>query len=184
RMVVDGDQLITLNTSPGKLFSEITKDDLVLRSSFGTFIQDQEKNFMVLFGHLESRKEGGFVYVPQHQSLIYNFDKDYELDFITKRPDGQDFPFNEKDESSSSSSLQAPKSNVTAFATDTFANNLYVGIYSSITDKDYLDVYDRINGEYIETLNPPFGCVDFEIVENIFTCIERGERVVVYEMVE
>lgn len=184
RIVSNGDQLVTLNSSPGELFSEIEGDALVSESRFGRLIEDQEKNFMALFGHLESRAKGGFSYIPQHQSLIYNYNKEHEIDFISKRPDGQDFPINEDTESNSNSSVQAPKSDVTAFAADTFDGKLYVGVYSSITDKDYLDVYNRKDGEYIKTIKPPFGCVDFEIIENTFTCIERGERVVVYEMVE
>lgn len=69
RIVKTENSLILMSSSPGELFSSLSKNTLNINQSFGTIIKDQDKHFMSLTGHLEPREGNkGFIYIPRYQS--------------------------------------------------------------------------------------------------------------------
>lgn len=186
RLVSTKDSLIILNTSPGKLFSSIDNKSLEMGSEFGVFIDDQELNFMSLFGHLEPRSNGGFIYIPMHQSLIYFFSDSNNIDFITRMPDGEDFPIGEKRNTNESGLITAPDSNSPSFETSEYEDKLYIATYVrnlGVKGTVFLDIYNIDNGEYLESYKMPRSCKDFFVKDDIFTCVERERNIISYRII-
>jgi hypothetical protein len=186
RLTLSNSDIVILNTGSGGLFSVVDQGSLNHKNEFGVFVEDQEINFMSLFGHLEERKDEGFIYIPKYQSSIYYYNSKYEIEFIKNRPDGKEFPTKKATRKEGETEMRAPRAEIPAFETSSYGNRLYIGNYlQNFGDKgeDILDVFDYENGEYLESYIMPFGCVDFFVKENDFFCLEKGERISAYKMI-
>jgi hypothetical protein len=151
-----------------KMFRQLNGTGTVI-NKFGTLIENQVLNAFSLDGDILRNPHGGFIYVAKHASLIYYFDDQGNIQQITRRPDGQNYPAVIDKSTEDRKMVMAPTTKREARSSAIHDDELYINTRfrkESDPDQFVIDKYALISGVYISSFKLPkeINVNDFQIM--------------------